>query len=262
MQLLILSIALLFVTHTLADPPYMWYATYSIENYQANGSCGRNDLWSCHDDADGFSLAVNGRNLSNTWYHYNRRDAACTANRWTGVDAEINYNDFVFYAGHGCGTGPIFGCNPGYPITNWEDIRFGGNGYLKWVQGATCSWFAEQQYDPCQSGVAVMERWTSCFRGVHAVQGHRAVTWDHVYSIQMSQQFWNDWCTNNQSLYWSWRNSQVLWVYEAGGFQGLMPATAAHNTDYGLEYFAEATDDPAPDGMNWLLWTVVGYPLY
>ena len=34
-----------------------------------------------------------------------------------------------------------FCCDQAYQITNYSDIRFGGNGYLKWVQAAACSWF-------------------------------------------------------------------------------------------------------------------------
>jgi hypothetical protein len=244
-------------------PPYMWYATHSIENYDGNGDCGRPNLWACHDDADGFAAAVNARGLSNTWYRYNRRDSECTANRWSGYSAEINYVDFLFYAGHGCSKGPVLGCNPGYPIVNWEDIRFGGNGYLKWVQAAACTWFVNEDNDNwCPTDRTVWQRWSPCFRGVHTVQGHRAGTWDTYYSYEMNNQFWVDWCERGYTIYDAWRHSQIDWVYEEMGKPGLVPAAGASTSEYGEELFSQATDAPAPNGMNWIRWSTVGYPQY
>ena len=73
-----------------AAPPYMWYATYSIENYDGNGDCGWRNLIIPHESADGFASALEARGISNTWRRYNRRDDACTAARWSGINAEIN----------------------------------------------------------------------------------------------------------------------------------------------------------------------------
>ena len=243
-------------------PPYMWYATYSIEDYDANGDCGRENLWAAHDDADGFSSAVQQYNFPNTWYRYNRRDTQCTAARWSGADAEINNVDFLFYAGHGCSTGPVLGCNSGYPITCWNDISFGGNGFLKWVQGACCSWFTPQEYDNCNSNMDPIPRWWPCFKGVHSVMGHRATTWDHEYSDEMTLEFWKQWYEYSMPIFWAWRQSQVKWVYMESGLPGVEPAIAAANDDYRMEYFSNAQDTPAPDGLGSLTWSTVGTPLY
>jgi hypothetical protein len=243
-------------------PPYLWFSTQSIENYAGNGSCGWINLGTCHEDADGFVAAVVNHNIPNKWYRYNRRDADCYAFRWTGTYAENNDVDFLFYAGQGWGNGPYLGCNPGYPITCWTDIRFGEGGYLKWVQAAACEWFAAKAVDPARSGLDEFQRWTSCFRGVHAVMGHRALTYDHTHSIEMSDEFFDRWVDGNESLYSAWRKSQVAWVYTYGGAPGLQPAVAAANASYANETWSAAADSKAPNGMGWLGWTTVGTPQY
>lgn len=155
-----------------AIPPYLWYSTHSIENYSGNGNnCNGNwwpNLGTCHEDADGFSYAVSGHNVFNDYYRYNRRDADCTAARWSGSSAENNDADFLFYAGHGWGNGPFLGCNAAYPITSWTDIRFGGGIYLKWVQAAACEWFVDETVDPAGSGKNEFARWSDCFNGAYS----------------------------------------------------------------------------------------------
>jgi hypothetical protein len=242
----------------------MWYATHSIEAYVLSGCHFYYNLFTTHEDAAGFSKAVNSANLSsNVRYVYNRRDTACTANRWSGRSAEINYVDFLFYAGHGCATGPFLGCNSAYQIANWSDIRFGGYGYLKWVQAAACSWFIPDSLDEdCGTGMTEFERWDSCFNGVHVIQAHRAETYDHSHSDSMSIDFWNRWVYQNNSIYQAWRNAQIKWVYERTGYPGLQPATAAHDLSYLNELWQNATDAPAPFGMNYLMWATVGNPEY
>lgn len=253
-------------TSPAADPPYMWYATYSINDYDGNGSCGRGNLQRSHEGAAAFSAALEGMNLQNTMYKYQRKDTECTAGRWTGENAEVNMVDFVFYAGHGCGKGPVFGCNPGYAISNTDDIRFGGNGYLKWVQAASCSWFTEAEYDDCQSGLSPKVRWMPCLQGVHAIMGHKAKTWEYEYMEEAARQFWNDWCVNGLEIWEAWRNSQAEWIYENGGSIGIEPATLAPSERWGNEKFADAVDAPAPPPVCldtvWLTRTRYGKPVY
>lgn len=250
--------------HLAAEPPYMWYATYSVNNYSANGDCGRGNLQRSHEGAEAFSAALESMNLNNTWYRYKRKDSECLASRWTGESAEVNQVDFVFYAGHGCGKGPVFGCNPEYQIFNKDDIRFGGNYYLKWVQAASCSWFTPTQYDDCQTGLSAWVRWKPCFRGVHAIMGHMAKTWEYEYMQEAAQQFWNDWCVNGFSIWEAWYWSQAYWVYEKGGNYGLQIAIAAPTEAYAHETFADASDAPAPApaGDPWIEMSIVGYPAY
>lgn len=234
---------------------------YSIEDYDGNGDCGMGNLKRSHDDAEGFSIALEAMNLPNTARQYWRKDAQCTASRWTGESAEINGVDFVFYAGHGWGCGPIFGCNPGYPINSIDYIRFGGGGYLKWVQAAACMWFVPEQEAICISGYDEFERWEASFKGVHAVMAHRARTWEHEFSTEMSEDFWKNWCLNGNELWKAWKDAQIKWIYEEAGF-GIQPATLAPNQSYGTEKFAMASDDPAPYGAAWLAWSTVGTPIY
>ncbi len=244
-----------------SQPSRMWFATYSIENYVGNGDCGRGNLHFTHESAGGFADAIRDRNIPGTFYPYCRRDAQCYASRWTGTVAEINFVDFVYFDGHGCGTGPFFGCNPGYPIVCWDDIRFGGT--LKWVQTPSCGWFIPPEYDDvCQSNRSVFDRWNPCFRGVHTVQGHQAITWEHPYPVQMAEEFWVQWYDWGYPIWWAWRQGQVIWGYERPGYPGLAPATAAANDSYGQEYYWMAQSGPAPNGMRWLAYTIVGTPQY
>lgn len=245
-------------------PPYMWYATYSVENYSMNGCHFFLNLFTAHEDAAGFSRAINSAGLPCDVRHvYNKLDAACTADLWSGHDAKVNKVDFLFYAGHGCGTGPYLGCNPAYQIANWSDIRFGGNGFLKWVQAAACNWFIADSVDgDCSTGMTEFQRWNNCFAGVHVIQGHRALTYEHQNYDSMSIEFWNRWVYQNNTIYNAWRNAQIKWVYERTGYRGLQPATAAPDLIYINELWQEASDAPAPSGMNYLIWATVGTPAY
>ena len=85
-----------------AIPPFMWFATHSINDYVGNGDCGRPNLDWCHYEADGFASALNALYTPYTEvnYRYNRRDSECTAQRWTGEGAETNHVDFLYYSGH------------------------------------------------------------------------------------------------------------------------------------------------------------------
>lgn len=246
-------------------PPFMWYATYSIEGYSLTGCSPFSNLGSAHEDAIGFSNAVNSAGLPcNARHVYNRRDTLCTPDLWSGVYAEVNYVDFLFYAGHGCATGPYLGCDPAYQITNYADIRFGGNGYLKWVQAAACSWFIEDSLDrSCSTGMDEFQRWRNCFAGVHTIQGHRAITYDHAsYFDSMSIDFWNRWVYQNNTIHNAWKSAQIKYVYEKGGYRGLQPATAAPESIYINELWQNATDALAPYGMGILVWGTVGNPQY
>lgn len=259
----LLTLILTFSAFTV--PPYMWYATYSMENYSRTGCNVFVNLGSAHEDATGFSNAVNSAGLSCDVRHvYNRRDAECIPSRWSGYYAEVNYVDFLFYAGHGCGTGPYLGCDPAYQITNWSDIRFGGSGYLKWVQAAACNWFIADSIDgSCGTGMDEFQRWENCFEGVHAIQGHRAVTYDHPrYFDSMSIEFWDRWVYQNNTIYNAWKSAQIKWVYEKGRYRGLQPATAASDLIYLNELWQDASDAPAPPGMKYLAWATVGTPQY
>jgi hypothetical protein len=257
---------LFFAIVAFAVPPYLWYGTYSINNYNCNsntckGVCGLPNLGTCLFDAAGFHNAVVGHDMpsTNKWYQYNRENGGVTASRWVGEYPEIINIDFLFYAGHGWGFGPFF--TGGTVVDPRTDLRFGNGVYLKWVQAAACEWFCHPRY---ACNVGEVARWTNSFVGVHAVMAHRAATYDHPWSDEMSDAFFDRWVVNGESLYWSWRTAQIDWVYHDGYNNGLQPATIGHNSNYFYETWANAGDEQASDASKHLLlgWATIGDPDY
>ena len=96
----------------------------------------------------------------------------------------------------------------------------------------------------------------------HAVAGHRADTFDHEYSDEMSESFWDNWIGEEKSYYVSWKDAQIYWIFDQAGVPGLEPACMAKNSDYANETWEEATDNAAPDGAQYLTWYTVGNPVY
>jgi hypothetical protein len=253
-----------------AIPPYLWYSTHSVEDYVGNGcECKRVQIdgvwiWACinldyaHDEASAFSAAIVSLGINNSMYRYNRQDVNATAARWAGADAEINYADFLFYSGHGTGFGPYLGCNSTYEVTCY-DIRFHENAYLKWVQASACQWFCSPDY---ASGIGEFSRWSDSFKGVHTVQGHRALTYDVANPQPLFNDFWIDWVNAGESIDEAWKSAEIEFIYANGARGGLQPATMAANAVYGGETWAAAGDDTAPNGAYWLSWRTVGVPEY
>ncbi len=243
-----------------AVPPYMWYATHTINLYNLAGC---NDvLTTSHLEGDQFHNALQSKGINNSWRRYTRKDTACTPIRWTGPSAEINGVDFLFFSGHGCGKGPILGCSPSYQLKCWESMRLGGYYYLKWVHGSCCFWFSNKLVDTCCEGKDEFQRWGECFKGVHAIQGHRYVTVEKIRYDSLSKEFWDRWIDYGNTIYNAWKYANIHWIYEVGGIHGLQPATAAANENYANELWVNAGDELAPHGMGWLGWTTVGNPQY
>lgn len=266
-----LLILLMQVT-AVAIPPYLWYGTYSVENYAGNGCpcdtiqinghwgvfCGEN-LQYAHEEASAVSTAITNLGINNSMLRNNRRDDAATAACWKGASAEIKYLDFLFFSGHGNGFGPRLGCSSEYLLTCYDISFCGSGGYLKWAQGSACLWFCHPDY---ANGVDEFTRWSGSFQGVHTVQGHRAYTYE-VYNPQpLFNDFWNDWVQSGESIDEAWKSAQVEFVYANGANPGLQPATMAANSSYAVETWAAAGNEYAPAGANYLSWRTVGSPEY
>ncbi len=268
---LLMCICLSFFAFTaFAIPPYMWWSTYSVQTYNGNvcHECGGDwpyvPLKTPNLEAQGFYNAMTNYSsyMNNQSKQYMRTEADVTGARWTGANAEINYNDFIFYAGHGWAFGPVFlNCVEFDPRS---DIRFGGNHYLKWVQAATCEWFVAPEYG-CD--VSEVDRWSNSFTGVHAVMGHRAITYDTPYPNEESDGFFSRWIVSGQTLYESWVSAQIDWVYHNGDWpvmaHGLQPAVMGHHFGYNDELWANAGDAQASGTKTCdLSWRTVGRPEY
>lgn len=256
---------------TWAVPPFLWYGTYSIEDYvgngwpceivQINGQWGQicHNLNYAHEEAAAFNSAIVSLGISNSNYRYNRQDIAVTTACWAGTSAEINYIDFLFYSGHGTGFGPKIGGNSTHSVTCYDISFQGPGGYLKWVQGSACLWFCHPDY---ANGVGEFTRWNGSFQGVHTVQGHRAYSYDLANPQPTYSDFWNDWVNGGESIDEAWKSAQVEFVYANGARSGLQPATMAATSTYAGETWASAGDDVAPIGAQWLTWRTVGTPDY
>jgi hypothetical protein len=256
---IVLLILVLCAANLSAVPPYMWFATHSIERYDLNGCPANYNLGTCHEDAAGFAAAVNAYadDESSVWHRFDREDTACTAARWTGSTAETNRVDFLFYAGHGDGGGPFLGCSAPYIIEQYDDIRFGQSYYLKWVQAAACLWFTDSH-----NGKSKFTRWDPAFCGVHTVMGHKAVTFDHDFPYTMSYTFWSKWTNQGINISIAWLDAQILAVYTLGGKPGLCPYSMAPNSTYLREMWADAGDEKAPYGCTVGVYRVAGIPIY
>jgi hypothetical protein len=260
---------LFFASPVFSVPPYFWYSTHAIGHYQhcvfrtCMGMAVATNTGAL-DDALAFNQAITALQgyLTNPSNQYNRTDEQVNRSRWVGSGAEINYNDFVLFGGHGNGFGPVL-LNPGCDtVTPSADLRFGGGIFLKWMQALACEWFCAPAY---ACGVDEFVRWSNTFQGIHCVMGHRANTYDAINSYYMSNDFLNRWLVLGQEICLSWIYSQFEWVYNStNGTHGVQPAVMAHNNSYMWEKYSDATDDQADPASKFMClgWGTIGTPAY
>ncbi len=96
------------------------------------------------------------------------------------------------------------------------------------------------------------------------MQGHRAQTYDHDYSDEMSDAFFEYWIMERDPAWHAWRDAQFDWIYNGGAKSGLIPATMAPDGRYAFEMYLSADGSDAPDGDddNYLIWAEIGDPEY
>jgi hypothetical protein len=250
-----------------AKPPYFWYSTYAIDNY----GCSYQDcfdphhpassLWGAVAEAEGFKDAVMDHTylMNDVRNQFSRNNSEVTYTLWQYPTAEINYSDFVFYAGHGIPWGPLF--TECVVRDSKKDFRFGSGRYLKWIQAAACSWFSDA-YHSC--GENEITRWNNAFCGIHSILAHRCISFQSYFPYYMSEDFFNRWLYYGQDIFTAWKISQMNWVYYNNSTLpiGIAPAIMAHNQSYATELWATAGDEQANSSTKnlYLFWATIGQP--
>lgn len=216
-----LVMIILYAVIVFAHPIHFYYSTYGVGQY----SCLVHEVQNCYDSSwhsitdlnpgpenyvAGFQKAVLNHERIGTAYYlmHARLDGAVTPAQWTGTTAEINYSDFVLFAGHGWWNGPVFaqaGSQICATLTPSTDISFGSGDSLKWVQAASCEWF--DTIHDCNT--QPITRWQNSFNGVHAVMGNAAITYDAYNDDSVSGEFFKQWVTNGNVL-WAARSPTLF----------------------------------------------------
>jgi hypothetical protein len=77
----------------------------------------------------------------------------------------------------------------------------------------------------------------------------------------MSDDFFDYWISDNNSICDAWEKAQIKWVYENGMWaEGLQPATMAANWDCLYETWNAASGSSATSGATIMLHVTVGEP--
>jgi len=269
-KLLLMAVVALTALAT-AEPSYLWYRTYSVENYNGNG-CDPEDslnLPDCHNFAQGFVNAVEGHDLgaADVWLRGMVKDTDCVASNWTTTCSQANDCDFINYNGHGNHVyGPYFGADEEYQFDIFSDVKFGGldcwGGYLKWVQLMSCLSFYQ---------AFPVDAWDDVFDGVHSVMGYRSdfygIDGSEAYNTQcgeaLSNEFWDNWVDGEMSINASWICAQRDAAYygyldeQVGIEPGIVAALGML-----YETWASADDDPAGAGTGSFQYVTYGDPTY
>jgi hypothetical protein len=267
--LLVISI---FVISAFARPPYMWYATYSVNSYQETCAGIIDDCDYSHMEANGFSQTIQTYAsqglINNLWWRYQRQDPQCDASQWVvpgdGDGAEINGVDFAVYCGHGCQWGPVLSCQPsGMPKSRGMWLH--GWGYLKWLLFNACAALEDNPVDG-----DVFYRWNvrqsdgqSAFQGIHCIMGNRGIYWSSGYNI--GGVFLQQWVEVQKSLFDAYFWASYFAFYHGWCVGTTQPAvlSSSHQISgagYYAEFYEDATDDPAPTGATSLVWTSYSQP--
>ncbi|MBD3244124.1 MAG: hypothetical protein GF331_26265 [Chitinivibrionales bacterium] len=216
-------------------------------------------------------MAISSRQFPQTHVLFieHLKDAAVTADRFTGAWAPVNSNDFVLFASHGehpnstdgglgcpCRDypwGPRLGCwrdpacSQAYDITWHTDAEFGyaGWGYLKWAQWFACATLFRS--DP-------LGYYSDMFEGLHALMGFRSLLPEPQNASEaqlLSEAFWMYWKDFGFSLAYAWAYS-INWVYMTRQqIDGIAPAVLGSTQGYAYETWASAGDEAAPDGASY-----------
>lgn len=129
-----------------ADPPFFWYKTFGLSDYESRGWSNMDLDVAVTHTALADAVAAHQSGMSSTDVVNDGYNDAAWNSDVTGKDAPINYSDFAVIHAHGNPPDCVqdlapFVLEPLNPLPH-SALQFGGWRYLKWLWAASCSWFA------------------------------------------------------------------------------------------------------------------------
>jgi hypothetical protein len=235
---------------------------YAIDDYASIG--GSPDLMYCVDEARWFTNNMLARRQPFV-LTYRAENRQVDWPDWSGgASARVNNNaNFVYYAGHGNGSGPCY-CNHGNDADGHLQMhpnleRWGrdpaGNPSLRWATWMAC----ETLYDGVRSGGPAnmgsgpdsLTRWFQCFEGLHSIQGMRSLgvvgdwtSWWYTYHSSRRGGAYADLLNNGYTLSEAWAQAnRPIFAAFSMGFESAQLSAWTGNINYGYETIAT----PYPD---------------
>lgn len=245
---------------------------FAIDNYGANGggmpnlsyqiAAGQNFFWGANAQVPGYSAAMSG-GTSNPNLALDFRDNSVTKAAITNSSAAYGsreYNDFVFYGGHGSSGALYLGAGGAYGAVLPHELNL-GVGYTRWFIGHSCSMFNV-------ANPAV--HWQPAFKGVKALLGFKSVMFDNYESWALFNEFWLNWTYRERSLLIAFFDAEANYGYKhlypsAGLEPGCLSAQVPYGRiDYCRESFrwAENNYNKATANSGYYYNRIIGSPQY
>lgn len=267
---LALASAFLLAGNAFSFPVSMDIGAYAIDDYLANGggkfnlsymiAGGQNFFWAAQATIPGYAagqtnnptLSVDARNTQVT-------KAAIT--NATGAGGTREYNDFVYYGGHGVAGAFYLGASdPPYGQVSPASLNL-GNAYNRWLLTNSCSLF---------NGGAPATVWQPAFKGLKAMLGFKSFVFDNNLAWDLYYDFWANWTYREKSLLNSFFDAQANYGYKhLQPSKGLEPGclsaqVPADRIDYCRETFKVVNHDYAKATANtgYYYFRKIGNPQY
>lgn len=267
-QALVLAPAL-----ALAFPPTLDIGAFTIDNYSGNGggmpnlsyqiASGQNLFAGANANVPGYAAHL-ASGTSGPTLALDRRDNQVTKAAITSTSSSYGnreYNDFLFYGGHGLIGGLYLGAGGGYGGVTPGELGIGA-GYNRWFMAGSCLLFNT----PNPPAVA----WQGAFKGMKAMLSFRSLAFDNNLSWQLYNEFWLNWTWREKSLLNAYFDAQASYGYahlypSAGLEPGCLSAQVpAGRIDYCREAFkwVEKNYTPAIANSGYYYNRVIGSPMY
>lgn len=259
-------------------PISMDIGTYAIDDYSSNGGGGNlNNMVSA---AQNFFVTAHSiipiytQNTATPTHPMILRNtavtnAAVTASTPTSI-GQREYNDFIFYAGHGLSNIPatnylpalFLGFNPAYHLVYPSSLNL-GVGYNRFFMTHACALFN------CPQGAQTC--WSPAFKGLKAMLGYRSLIWDIQLNWDQFNEFWTNWTIREKSLLSSHFDavssvfSQVrgdpITGYEPGCLSAPVPEFTLDHCRLSFKYVAHDYAK-ANNGTGYYYSRIIGTPKY
>lgn len=253
-----------------AYPVSMDIGTFTIDNYSGNGgggadmsfqiAGGQNFYWAASLNVPGYS---SGAGVNNPSIALDFRNPQVTKAALTSTSSSFGnreYNDFVYYGGHGLSGGFFLGFNSDYGNVPASAMNL-GVGYNRWMLANGCSLF--------KNGTPATV-WQPAFKGLKALLSFKSVIFDNNLSWDLYNEFWTNWTYREKSLLNSFFDAQVSYGYKhLYPTKGLEPGclsaqVAADRIDHCRESFKFVAHDYNKGTANtgYYYSKVIGTPQY